>query len=390
MGLSIPQMRRMSRLLDEALPLDAAGRRAWLEALPKEHQDLAQAMRDALLAADAQLAEIEKLAALPEFGAATKAGALSGRGLQAGARVGPYQLIRPLGGGGMAEVWLARRADGAFKREVALKLPVLDRLRGDLEQRFARERDILASLEHPHIARLYDAGVDPDGLSYLSMEYVEGCPLTEWCDAHRLGIRARLELFLQMLEAVQYAHEKQVIHRDLKPSNVLVTESGQVRLLDFGVAKLLEPDEPQLTELTNIHGRALTADYASPELLRGESVDARGDIYSLGVLLYELLTGVRPYRLRNAASIGLLQDAITAVEVKKPSTQLKPDAAAARGTIPEKLARPHCAQSSRQRACLALRERGSPGGGPATPSVRKTYRGTTGSIHRSYSEVRAA
>ena len=149
MGLSIPQMRRMSRLLDEALPLDAAGRRAWLEALPKEHQDLAQAMRDALLAADAQLAEIEKLAALPEFGAATKAGALSGRGLQAGARVGPYQLIRPLGGGGMAEVWLARRADGAFKREVALKLPVLDRLRSDIEQRFARERDILASLEHP-------------------------------------------------------------------------------------------------------------------------------------------------------------------------------------------------------------------------------------------------
>ena len=191
------------RLLDEALPLDAAGRRAWLEALPKEHQDLAQAMRDALLAADAQLAEIEKLAALPEFGAATKAGVLCGHSLQAGARVGPYQLIRPLGGGGMAEVWLARRADGAFKREVALKLPVLDRLRGDLEQRFARERDILASLEHPHIARLYDAGVDPDGLSYLSMEYVEGCPLTEWCDAHRLGIRARLELFLQMLEAVQ-------------------------------------------------------------------------------------------------------------------------------------------------------------------------------------------
>ena len=338
MGLSIPQMTRMSRLLDEALSLDAAGRCEWLEALPKEHEDLAQALRDALLPGEAQLADLEKLSALPDLGTASEARAPCASGLQVGARVGPYQLIRPLGGGGMAEVWLARRADGAFKREVALKLPLVGRLRADLEQRFARERDILASLEHPHIARLYDAGLDPNGLPYLSMEYVEGCPLTEWCDAHRLGIRARLELFLQMLEAVQYAHEKQVIHRDLKPSNVLVTDAGQVRLLDFGVAKLLEPDELQLTELTSLHGRALTADYASPELLRGESVDARGDVYSLGVLLYELLTGVRPYRLRNAASIGLLEDAIIAVEVKKPSAQLKPVAAAARGTIPEKLA----------------------------------------------------
>ena len=339
MGLSIRQMRRMSRLLDEALPLDAAGRRAWLEALPTEHRDLAQPLRDALLPGEAQLAELGKLAALPELGAATKAEAPSTSGLQTGARVGPYQLIRRLGAGGMAEVWLARRADGAFRREVALKLPMLGHLRADLEQRFARERDILASLEHPHIARLYDAGVDPNGLPYLSMEYVEGRPLTEWCDAHRLEIQARLELFLQMLEAVQYAHEKQVIHRDLKPSNVLVTQSGQVRLLDFGVAKLLQADEPQLTEITNLHGRAVTPDYASPELLRGESVDARGDVYSLGVLLYELLTGVRPYRLKNAASIGLLEHTIATVEVKKPSTLLEADAAAARGTIPERLVR---------------------------------------------------
>src|SRR5580704_8362525 len=201
MGLSIPQMTRMSRLLDEALPLDAAGRRAWLEALPEEHQDLAQALQDALLAGDARLAEIEKLATLPPLGIATEMGARRASGLQIGARVGPYELIRPLGGGGMAQVWLARRADGAFKREVALKLPTPDRLRGDLEQRFARERDILASLEHPHIARLYDAGVDPDGLSYLSMEYVEGRPLTGWCDARRLGIAARLELYLQVLGA---------------------------------------------------------------------------------------------------------------------------------------------------------------------------------------------
>jgi serine/threonine protein kinase/Tol biopolymer transport system component len=333
MALTIPQMTRMSRLLDEALPLDATGRRAWLEALPKEHEDLAQALHSALLPGDAQLAQIARLAALPELGSASSAD------LQTDARVGPYQLVRRLGTGGMAEVWLARRADGAFKRNVALKLPMLGRLRSDVEQRFARERDILASLEHPHIARLYDAGVDPAGLPYLAMEYVEGQPLTEWCDAHHLGIQARLELFLQMLEAVQYAHEKQIIHRDLKPSNVLVTESGQVRLLDFGVAKLLEGDETQLTELTNLHGRALTPDYASPELLHGEPVDARCDVYSLGVLLYELLTGVRPYRLGNAASVGLLEHTITTVEVKKPSTRIEVNHAAARSTTPTTLAR---------------------------------------------------
>src|SRR5580658_5071880 len=339
MGLSIPQMMRMSRLLDEALPLDAAGRCEWLQRLSPEHQDLAQALRDALLPGEAQLADIEKLSALPDLGAAAEARAPYASGLQVGARVGPYQLIRPLGGGGMAEVWLARRADGAFRREVALKLPLPGHLRADLEQRFARERDILASLEHPHIARLYDAGVDPNGLLYLSMEYVEGRPLNEWCDAHRLGIRARLELFLQMLEAVQYAHDKQVIHRDLKPSNILVTDSGQVRLLDFGVARLLEAEATDQPALTSIYGRALTPDYASPELLRGDPIDARSDLYALGVLLYELLTGTRPYRLKSAASIGLLDQAIATLEAKRPSTRLEASAATTRNSTVERWAR---------------------------------------------------
>ena len=338
MELSIPQIALMSRLLDEALPLDVAGRRIWLETLSPEYQDLAPALRRALLPAEAVAAASKALGTLPKVGSADEASDSAAGELHPGARPGPYELIRPLGAGGMAEVWLARRADGALKREVALKLPAL-RLRADLEQRFARERDILASLEHSRIARLYDAGIAPDGLPYFAMEYVQGHPLTSWCDAHRLGISVRLELFLQVLEAVQYAHEKRVIHRDLKPSNILVTESGEVRLLDFGVAKLLEAEETDQAPLTGVYGRALTPDYASPELLRGDRLDGRTDVYSLGVVLYELLTGVRPYQLKSAASIGLLDQAIATVEMKKPSTQIQPEAVPARGTTPEKLTR---------------------------------------------------
>jgi len=314
MRLTIQQMTLMSRLLDEALPLDEAGRRLWLVDLSPEYQALAQALRAALLPEDTEGAQLQSLEVLPEL---EEVDAIDG--LQPGARVGPYELVRSLGCGGMAEVWLARRADGAFKREVALKLPLLSHLRRDLAQRFAVERDILASLEHPHIARLYDAGVDASGCPYLAMEYVQGQPLTDWSDERRLGLADRLALFLQVLEAVRFAHGKQVIHRDLKPSNILVTETGQVRLLDFGVAKLLEGEEADQTPLTSIYGRALTPDYASPELLRGDLVDVRTDIYSLGVLLYELLTGMRPYRLKSAASMGLLEQAIGSLEIKKPS-----------------------------------------------------------------------
>ena len=319
MGLSISQMARMSQLLDEALPLDEARRRTWLERLAPEHEDLAAALQAALSPSEGQSAELNALSALARLDPQDKDAAASG--LQPGVRVGPYELIRLLGAGGMAEVWLARRADGALKREVALKLPLRTHLRADLAPRFARERDILASLEHPQIARLYDAGIDPEGLPYFAMEYVQGESLTSWCDERGLGIADRLGLLLQVLAAVQYAHEKHVIHRDLKPSNILVTESGQVRLLDFGVAKLLEGEEADHTPLTSVYGRALTPDYASPELLRGDRIDERSDLYSLGVLLYELLTGTRPYHLKSAASLGLIEQAIAHIEVRNPSAQ---------------------------------------------------------------------
>jgi serine/threonine protein kinase/Tfp pilus assembly protein PilF len=261
-------------------------------------------------------------------------------GLSPGACVGPYELIRLLGAGGMAEVWLARRADGAFKRDVALKLPLLTRRRMDLERRFAHERDILASLEHPNIARFYDAGIDTEGLPYLSMEYVQGQTLMTWCDTQSLGIPARLSLFLQVLEAVAYAHKNYVIHRDLKPSNILVTESGHVRLLDFGVAKLLQGEAGlDQTQLSRVYGQALTPDYASPELLSGAPIDARSDVYSLGMVLYELLTGARPYRLNFRASIAALKQAADAADIKIPSGQVTQEASAARATTQEQLAR---------------------------------------------------
>src|SRR5580700_8407301 len=249
--------------------------------------------------------------------------------------VGPYRLIRLLGEGGMAEVWLAQRADGSIKREVALKLPRLRRDRADLAGRFARECDILAALEHPHIARLYDAGISPDGLPYLAMEYVRGEKLTIWCDQRRLRVPERLQLVLQVLDAVQYAHAHQAIHRDIKPSNILVNEAGQVQLLDFGVAKLLAQD----AQLTIAYGRAMTPDYASPELARGDPPEPGSDVYSLGVLLYELLTGCPPYRIKARGSGAQLEQAILAAEVLAPSMHLAPEAGAARAMTQEKLAR---------------------------------------------------
>jgi serine/threonine protein kinase len=291
MGLSTQQMSRLGELLDQSLPMDAAARRAWLDTLAGEDRPLVHTLREALLADDpATVADavLDHPPRLDEAGATADAPSRS-----AGERLGAYELLRPLGAGGMAEVWLARRADGAFERQVALKIPRLRDMPAEMAERFARECRILATLECPTIARLYDAGVDISGVPYIAMEYVQGEPLTAWCDARALDTAARIGVFLQVLDAVSYAHARHVIHRDLKPSNILVTAQGEVRLLDFGVARLLQV-EPQAPSLTRNYGRALTPEYASPELLRNEAIDVRSDIYSLGVVLHELLTGVRP------------------------------------------------------------------------------------------------
>jgi serine/threonine protein kinase/TolB-like protein/Flp pilus assembly protein TadD len=331
--LSAAQMARMSELLEQAVDLDRAGRQRWLQALPEADRDLEVALRQALLPQDGARGPLD---APPGLDGDDRAQFVDGP--QPGQLVGPYLLERLLGAGGMAQVWLAQRADGALRREVALKLPMLGGLRQDLASRFARERDILAQLEHPHIARLYDAGVSAEGLPYLAMEYVPGRPLTAWCDEQRVGLRERLRLYLQVLDAVQYAHDRHVLHRDIKPSNILVTAAGQVRLLDFGVAKLLAA-QPENTELTRVYGRALTPEYASPELLRGDEVKPPSDIYALGVVLYELLAGSRPYRLQPGASCTALEQAVLQAQVQRPSTQLGAEAAQARASTPAKLAR---------------------------------------------------
>jgi TolB-like protein/tRNA A-37 threonylcarbamoyl transferase component Bud32 len=291
LGLSSKQMARLGELLDESLPLSLEERRVWLATLPPDDEPLRTTLRDALLSDDPAPLAGKLLGRPPRVASpGPEGGEIEHR---AGERLGAYELLRPLGAGGMAEVWLARRADGAFDRQVALKIPRLGVLPAEMSARFARECQILASLEAPGIARLYDAGVDKGGVPYIAMEYVPGESLTSWCDARNLERAVRIELFLHVLEAVGRAHAQQIIHRDLKPSNILVTQHGEVRLLDFGIARLLRGETDGAPQ-THAWGRALTPEYASPEMLHGASVDARTDIFSLGVVLHELLTGARP------------------------------------------------------------------------------------------------
>ena len=214
-----------------------AAREHWLSQLAPAHLTLQPLLRD-FLAKHAAVETDDFLETLPKFTAAgNDLRRTTPNGFESGAIIGPYQLVRELGHGGMAEVWLATRRDGALNRPVALKLPHAHLLSGALRQRFERERDILAPLSHPHIAPLYDAGVSDGGHPYLAMEWIDGAPITLYCREVLLPIAARLELFKQVLEAVRYAHERFIAHRDLKPSNILVTPDGQVKLLDFGIAK---------------------------------------------------------------------------------------------------------------------------------------------------------
>jgi serine/threonine protein kinase len=331
-------------LLDEVLALPVQERAAWLQSLTQRAPERAEIMRRLLAAVD----EAEHADAAPPTydtrnalgrGAAARLFA-SALGtpmamLTAGSIVGDYRLVRPLGQGGMAQVWLAEQTANVI-RQVALKIP-----HAGLEPaaaasgRFTRERDLLAGLEHERIARLYDAGVTAEGVAFLAMEWIDGVPLTRYCDERQLGIDARLPLFGQVLDAVGFAHSRLVIHRDLKPSNILVNANGQVKLLDFGVANLLSDVTATLEPGAAMD--AMTPDSASPEQLASQPLGTSSDVYSLGIVLYELLSGRKPYSL--ARSSPSLHAALMATTVGPLEAAVTDAAAQLRATSAEKLSR---------------------------------------------------
>jgi len=301
MAVGPAELKTLSRLLDEALALAPSERGRWLASLNERDASHRKTLAQLLAEADRPDDRFLTRHGLDDLrGAAARDEATERPGM----RVGHYLLERQIGSGGMGSVWLARRVDGVLERAVALKLPHVSWV-PSLNARLARERDILARLTHPNIARLYDAGADEQGRPYLALEYVEGLPIDEYLREHPLDLRQRLLLFKQVANAVAYAHGHLVVHRDLKPSNVLVDADGAAHLLDFGVAKLLSDEAEGLTQLTRATGRMLTPGYASPEQVRGEPVTVASDVYSLGVLLFEMMTGSRPFNVTGASLTDL-------------------------------------------------------------------------------------
>jgi serine/threonine-protein kinase len=254
--------------------------------------------------------------------------------------LGPYRVEKEIGHGGMGTVYLAHRADGAFRKKVAIKIARDDSRGLDVQRRFQQEREILAGLDHPNIAGLLDAGTTQDGLPYFVMEHVDGKPIDEYCDEQKLSVRARLALFRAACAAVEYAHSRYVIHRDLKPQNILVTESGVVKLLDFGIAKLLDSEEDGPTQLLTRTGfHVMTPEYASPEQMQGKTTTKATDVYALGTILYELLTGERPYHMRGRVLHELMR-AVCEEKPVRPSEATKGrEVARSRASTPDKLKR---------------------------------------------------
>ncbi|MCU0634152.1 MAG: serine/threonine protein kinase, partial [Gemmatimonadaceae bacterium] len=341
---------RAAPIVDAALAHDDANREAFVREACGGDPSLEEDVRRWLAATGTPLA-LWTAPALPAAAVPALAGAL----LAPGQRIGPWRIVRPIGHGGMGDVYEATRDDGAFARQVALKvvrdLPGRDRL----VRRFERERALLAGLDHPGIARLLDGGVLDDGTPYYAMELVDGEPIDRWCDARRLGVAARLRLVRQACAALSYAHARLVVHRDLKPSNVLVTADGTVKIVDFGLASPIGDarDARQLsTPLPTRAGTealrsgwfvALTPAYASPEQFRGEAHTAATDVYSLTALLHALLAGAPPHG--RLATYGDAEQAVLHRDPPLPSAAVRAagteatQIAAARGTAPAVLVR---------------------------------------------------
>ena len=325
--MSPEHWQRIDRLFDEALDLPPDERTAFLEracdgdaALREEIEALLTACENATGFLDQPPISLAETALSPFF-------EMPEDDLAPGQTLGPYRIVEPIGRGGMGAVYLAERDDGHFHKRVALKVVKRGMDTGEIVGRFRYERQILARLEHEGVARLLDGGITPDGRPYFVMECVDGEPLDEYCDRLRLSVPERLALFMDVLEAVRYAHHNLVVHRDLKPSNILVappTEEGgrpEVKLLDFGIAKLLDTDAATTIPLTAANTRRLTPDYAAPEQIRGEPPTPATDVYALGVILYQLLTGRRPYHFLTR-QLSEIEQTICERAPHKPSTAI--------------------------------------------------------------------
>ena len=337
--ISATQWQELNPLLDELLEVEDAARAQRLAQIRRANEALANHL-EALLR---QRTAVERDAFLEG-----DAGfALAHEPTLAGQTIGAYTLREPIGQGGMGSVWRAERSDGRYQASVAVKFLNLALLAHGGVERFSREGNMLARLSHPNIARLLDAGVAAGSQPYLVLEYIDGVPIDVWCDQRSLGIEARLRLFLEVLAAVAHAHSNLILHRDLKPSNILITPNGEVRLLDFGIGKLIEDQTGAAspTELTQLAGRAFTPDFAAPEQITQGDVTTATDVYALGVLLYLLLTGRHPTAQPAATQVDRLR-AVVEAEPTRPSdatTRVKDTdlavIATARATTPHKLAR---------------------------------------------------
>jgi eukaryotic-like serine/threonine-protein kinase len=277
---------RLSQLYDEGASLPPEAREAWLTALPEP------ALRERLQRMLAPSSDTDEQ--IDRLREAVAAALPVGARLQAGDRLGAWALEGLLGEGGMGQVWRARRADGLYAAQAAVKLLRSDLGSEELRARFARERRLLARLQHPGIAQLLDAGVDATHGAFLVLEYVEGETLTQHVRERQLGVTQRVALLIEIAQAVQAAHAQLVVHRDLKPANVLVSPQGRPKLLDFGIATLLDQEGTEQTQITRLAGARMTPAYAAPEQIAGEPVSTAVDGYALGVMLFELLTGFPP------------------------------------------------------------------------------------------------
>ena len=304
---------RLITLFEQALEMPHAQRAEFLEQVTTEDAALGKELSSLLAAHESSPDYFERLAAAVPSAYAAVLDATPATARWEGRRIGAYRLVREVGRGGMSRVFLAERADGQFEQHVALKLlrPGFDT---DIDVgHFRAERQILASLNHPNIARLMDGGLTADALPYLVLEYVDGSPVDRYCQTRALTTRQRLDLFLTITDAVEYAHRNAVVHRDLKPSNILVTADGAVKLLDFGLAKLLEQDQPGGTPATLTTYRWMTPEYAAPEQILGAAITPRTDVYQLGAVLYTLVTDRTPFG-RHAATLPKLQAAVLTEE----------------------------------------------------------------------------